>query len=46
MHDFASITPQKVVIYLPIIQVLCQKARDRKRMLYKGDGALLMQSAA
>jgi hypothetical protein len=34
------------VIYIPIIQVMCQKARDRKRMLYKRNGALLMQNAA
>jgi hypothetical protein len=25
INDFASITPQKVVIYFPIIQVVCQK---------------------
>ena len=46
MDDFASITPRKAVIYFPINQVVCQKARDHKRMLCKGDGVSAMQGIA
>ena len=34
------------VIYIPINQVACQETRDRKRMLYKEDGASMRQKAA